>query len=455
MISTQPDTFGELSDLNGSVRFQFDERISENVAGGDLASAVSVSPQTGEVRVGHGRSSLTVSLEGGFQPGLVYRVALLPVVSDLFGNPMLNAFELVFSTGGDPGPTATVAGEVWDRITGQAVRGATVQAVGPDSLVHVAMADDQGVFAFRYLPTGDFLLTGYQDQDRDREPGSLESSGSLSAGVASGDTLLIEIPILAPDTTPAVAGSAQALDSVTIVVEFDDYLDPEAAVDEVDLSVTREVGGAPTIARLLHEIDYVRYVNDIADSLAVLDSIDAAARAEAAAEAAAAAADSAAAALPDSTADAADSVAVEPGLAPDTTSVDLGGDTAEPAADMTAQTVEAPPARATPPRLDRPPADDRPGVRPPGRRLVGLLDGPLQPGDYQVQAGSVVNINGLAGGGGEAQLIYEPPPPPGDSLDGAADAAAPDSAAAADPDSVTDPAAGADPAAPDSLGAGR
>ena len=93
-----------------------------------------------------------MSLEGGFQPDLLYRVTLLPIVSDMFGNPMRDAFELVFSTGGAPASTGTVAGEVWDRVSGQGVNGATVQAIGSDSLVHVARADNQGVFALRYLP---------------------------------------------------------------------------------------------------------------------------------------------------------------------------------------------------------------------------------------------------------------------------------------------------------------
>jgi hypothetical protein len=49
----------------------------------------------------------------------------------------------------------------------------------------------------------------------------------------------------------------------------------------------------------------------------------------------------------------------------------------------------------------------------PGRRLVALLDAPLEVGvEYQVRVSSVVNVNGLPEGGGEAALLLEAPPPP-------------------------------------------
>jgi len=399
VIRTEPDTFATMTDLNGRVRFYFDERISEQVPEGDFAAAVTVSPVTGEVRASHGRSTITVWLEGGFRPGLVYRVTLLPVVSDLFGNRMRQAFEVVFSTGGDAPTTATLAGEIWDRVSGRSVNGAIVHAVGADSLVHVARTDDQGVFAFRYLPAGDFVVTGFQDQDRDRAVGPRESQGSMPASLAAGDTLLLDIPLLAPDTTAAVAGIGRALDSLTIVVEFDDFLDPGASSDQISVQLTREGGPAPLVARVFHEPEYQRYVAQIADSFARIDSI--------------AAAEAAAAALaigPDSVTD---SVTVAP---PD--SVDAG--------------VAAEP-RPIPPRLTGSPAL-QPGSSArarPGRRIVGRLDGPLESGvEYQLRVTAVVNVNGLPGGGGDVTLTYAPPPP--DTTRQGGDAAVGDSLAAAD-----------------------
>jgi hypothetical protein len=365
-----------MSDPDGRVRFIFDERISETMAEG-LEGAVMVSPHTGEVRVSHGRNALTVSLEGGFRPGLLYRVTLQPVVSDLFGNRMPEAFEVVFSTGGEAQATGTLAGEVWDRLSGRGVNGAMVQAVGSDSLVHVARTDAQGVFAFRYLPAGVFALTGYVDANRDREVSPREARGTTAADVAVGDTIVLDIPVLEPDTTPAVPGVARALDSLTIAIEFDDFLDPASSSDGIGVELTLADGEAPVVTRLFHEGAYLTFVEQVADSFARLDSADAAAA-------------RAAAPVTDSLADSL--VAQTP--APDP--------------------VPSVPLRALPPRLVGTTVGPAavPGRTRPGRRIVGQLDRPLENEvEYEVRVTAVVNLNGLPGGGGEVTITYVPPPP--------------------------------------------
>src|SRR3990172_4563236 len=114
IVSTDPEPFAVLTEpFRGPVRFRFDERVSERVSGGTLDDAVLVSPRTGQVRVGHGRQDIAVELSGGFKPGMVYRITLLPVLRDLFNNQMRDPFELVFSTGGDLNASA-VAGTVWN-----------------------------------------------------------------------------------------------------------------------------------------------------------------------------------------------------------------------------------------------------------------------------------------------------------------------------------------------------
>ena len=147
MIGTVPDTFEVVEEFRGPVRFDFDERISERITGGTLDDAVMISPRTGDVRASQGRRSIVVEVDGGFRPGLVYRVTLLPMVSDLFGNQMRDPFEIVFSTGGRAVPT-TMAGIVWDRVTGRGASNYEVRAVGfeDDSLMHVAVTDTGGVY---------------------------------------------------------------------------------------------------------------------------------------------------------------------------------------------------------------------------------------------------------------------------------------------------------------------
>jgi hypothetical protein len=410
IVRTEPEALAAVTDLRRAVRFHFDERISEQVAGGTLQDAVTVSPRGGAVRVSHGSRSVTVEVEGGLRPGVVYRVTLLPVVRDLFGNQLVDPFELVFSTGGEPTPTA-LAGQVWDRVSGQGVAGATVSAVGSDSLVHVARADAQGIFAFRYLPAGTFVVTGFDDLDRDGEPGPREVKGSVPATLAAGDTLLVDVAILAPDTTAAVLARASALDSVTLVLEHDDYLDPASEAAGVAVVLSRQTGDAPAVSRLFHEHEYAAYVREVTDSLAALGGAGAPGAPVARADSAA---------LP-----------VDPSVAPAPPDAVAPSDTA---AGAPGAGVARAPAAAGAPAAARPGPRQLPGVRGgggrgvgpggaqaaaaasgrvlPGRRLVALLDAPLEVGvEYQVRVTSVVNLNGVPGGGGETTLLLDAPPP--------------------------------------------
>ena len=51
VIRTVPDTFELLRTLDGSIRFEFDERISERPSSGTFDNAVIISPRTGELIV--------------------------------------------------------------------------------------------------------------------------------------------------------------------------------------------------------------------------------------------------------------------------------------------------------------------------------------------------------------------------------------------------------------------
>lgn len=454
VVRTVPEPLGVLDAPNAPVTFYFDERISERVAGGTLATAFVVSPRSGELRVSKGGRSIEVRPDGGFRSGLVYRVTLQAVVSDLFGNQMVDPFELVFTTGGGEPVATTLAGEVWDRVSGRAVADAMVLAESDDGLVHQARSDRRGIFAFRYLPVGDFRVTAFEDRNRNGDVDSMEVQGFTSAGLATGDTVLVDVAILQPDTSAAVVTDAEALDSITVVVTFDDYVSPEADPQDWDVRLTvsdttpAAVGAAtPGVATVFTEAAYARHVEVVADSFARLDSLEAAAAAAEAAEAARVAA----AAGVDTTgagADTAVSRAVEepPQDDPPPDTVVVGA----------VDEQEPPPGRVPPVEL-RPLQGERPGPTPdgrrvlPARRIVVVLDEPVTfDVVYAVSVVGVVNLVGLGGGGGEADFLLESPPPPEPTV--------PDTGAAPDtgsvPDSTTVPDTGRvfDPDAPLGIG---
>ncbi|MHB1192382.1 MAG: Ig-like domain-containing domain [Longimicrobiales bacterium] len=429
VVATEPDTFAVLSEpFRGPVRFEFDERISERTAGGTLEQAVVVSPRTGRVRVSHGRQSISVDLEGGFRPGLVYRVTLLPVLRDLFNNQLSAPFEVVFSTGGGFNASA-VAGTAWDRVTAEGVDALEVLAFqeGGDSTPHVARTDTGGVYVFRYLPPAAYRMIAYQDRNRNGAVDPMELQGSMNFQVGGPDTLIVDVSVLQPDTTAAHLTKATVLDSLTVMLEFDDALDPQSAASLMGITLTSDSTGALVPMRILHEREYTAWRGQMEDSFARLDSAEAAQRAMDALE---------------------DMPLSRDTLRADTTAVDTVPAMPTPRT----QVPQIPRSnRPLPPVL--PPATSgggramAPGAPPgaraaeplapdgrplPSRRLVLRLEDPLVPAAaYKLFAGSVLNINGVGGGGGEAVVVRQLP---------------------VDTASVSDSAAAADTSAPDTTG---
>lgn len=403
--TTSPDTFAVVEPFDGEVTFRFSERISERPADGTLEEAVVVSPETGAVRVDHGRQSLDVSIEGGFRPNLVYRVRVLPVVRDMFGNPLVDPFELVFSTGAEF-RRGVVGGEVLDRISGEPVAGARIHAVhgdppgeGRDSVLHVGRTDSDGIFTLRYLPPGPYAVTAFEDQNRNREVDGLEPRAERDVRLeGEADTVVLSLELLAPDTTPPRIVGAEAVDSATIHLETDDVLDPAESLDLVRVSLSRDEGGAPARDTLLHEYEWEARRQALEEAAAESDADEPAP-------------DTLDGAVPDTAADA-----------------PLGVD--EP--QVPADTVESPYDPGDPPRAEQ--------------DLYLLLEEPLVPDvTYTVSVEGLENIAGATGGGGEAEVVYTPPPPDTAEADTA-------DAAPGTPDEVEDDDPG-DDADPDDDGA--
>src|SRR5690606_29574738 len=86
----------------------------------------------------------------------------------LFGNTLQEEIELIFSTGPEI-PASTVAGQVTDRLTAEAVGGARVEAINEsDSSIYVALSDTAGFFALRHIPPGSYLVRPFLDRNRNK-----------------------------------------------------------------------------------------------------------------------------------------------------------------------------------------------------------------------------------------------------------------------------------------------
>ncbi len=237
VIETVPAPLAIEPDFSGDVIFRFDERISER---GVDNNAVLVSPRTGAVKVSRGRSDLRVSVEGGWRPGTVYRVILLPGIRDLFNNELREPAELAFSTGGDLAATV-IGGLISDRITGQPVPLAIVEATPRgDSTVYVTGADSLAFFSFRYLAPAVYDIVAYADQNRNRRQDPAEAY-SRRIGVPVNrdtDTILVEnVAIVPADTTPPRLLRAEPADSTSVRLATDDWLEPTADLQFMEVTL--------------------------------------------------------------------------------------------------------------------------------------------------------------------------------------------------------------------------
>ena len=394
VVAVVPEAFAAVEPTRDPIRIEFNERISERLAGGTLEDAVTVSPRTGDVRVEHSRDALEVEVLGGLQPGLVYRVTVRPVVRDMFNNTMREPFEFGFSTGGLFHETA-LAGLIVDRLTGRPLHDLVVRVVGQggpdapaDSVVHLARTDS-GVYTLRWLPPGPYRVVAFQDRNRDFLDDALEIQGRREITLAAGDTAFLDFPVLEPDTTAALITRAEVVDSATIRLTFSDFLDPDLPLARVGrvLAVREGGGSAPEVLQLLHEHRHLAI-------LAALDSANLAA---------------------DSLA--ADSLAADSLPAPDTVALDsLAADTL--AADTVARAPVRPPAG---PRLafqGRAQGADSAaaallGLSLPSRVLYAQLSDTLVPGvEYVLRIEGVVNLAGLTSATDSALLTRAPPAPP-------------------------------------------
>jgi hypothetical protein len=364
VVATTPEPLSVVERFEGPVVFRFDERLSER----NVEGSVIVSPSTGEVEVSKAGRELRVTIEGGWRAGVVYRVMLAPGIRDLFNNERRTPVDLVFSTG--PGIMNTAfGGLISDRITGRPEPQAMVEATRRiDSLVYVAAVDSLGFFAYRNLPLGIYNLVAYADRNRNRTRDTSEPMAGPRVVTLNTerDTVDLDLALIPFDTTPARLLRAEGRDSLQVRLFTDDYLEPEAPLDRIEVSMITlpdsEAVEGPF--RLVRADSFASLMRARTDSLR-MDSLRAAAAA---------------------------------------------GDTlAQKALDAPAPPPFQPPAGPGPPGA-------LPSIGPaPFQELVLVPPQPLAPGGYSVTVSNLLNVSRRPGGGGSREFEITPPPPARDT----------------------------------------
>jgi hypothetical protein len=261
LIATRPDTLASLRAFKGAAEFQFDEVISEGGAPSqgegtsELEKLVILSPSTRVPEVSWRRNRITVRPREGWRPNRVYRVELLPGVTDLRRNRSEDGAVLTFTTGA-PRPRTTLQGQVVDWGTSRpAARALIVATLLPDSLPYRGVADSSGRFSLGPLPQGEYLVTGVLDQNGDHRQDLREAYGT--ARVSRGRTEVGELWAFVHDTNPPRIQTVTVNDSVSATLVFTQQLDPRQRLTarEVRLRVLPDSVPFPVASILPQPVD--------------------------------------------------------------------------------------------------------------------------------------------------------------------------------------------------------
>jgi hypothetical protein len=243
LVATRPDSLRILPDFEGAVEFVFDEVISEGGSPsegrgtGDLERLVLLSPSNDVPVVAWKRDRIAVRPRGGWQPDRVYRVQLLPGVTDMRNNRGTGGSTVTFTTGA-PLPDLTLRGKAYDWSTGQPARGALLEAVlEPDSLVYKGAADSSGTFTLGPLPRGQYVVYATVDQNRNLRRDRREAFDS--ARVAGDSGQVPELWMFPHDSAPPKLQAPTVQDSMTVVLPFNQKLDPALRLDSSAVTVLR------------------------------------------------------------------------------------------------------------------------------------------------------------------------------------------------------------------------
>ncbi|MCL7957573.1 MAG: Ig-like domain-containing protein [marine benthic group bacterium] len=191
-------------------------------------------------------SGFSVRPREGWRPGVVYRIRIPPGVSDLIRNRTRQVIEWTFSTGPEISETR-IDGIVYDRETVSGVRDARLLFLSSDSVPYSVVSDTGGVYGMRSLPAADYTVYAFLDQNRNRQlDRSTEPWDSANVSLPEPNSrYAVDLWMLPPDSTPPRLLSVVAFDTVTLSLEFDEPLDPEASLDGASVSVAGPPGREP------------------------------------------------------------------------------------------------------------------------------------------------------------------------------------------------------------------
>ncbi len=282
IVQVKPESGAVVPNWKSSVVIQYDGVIDEMPGSGSagsvsgLAKQILLSPVRGAVKVDWHRSSISVKPKEGWKRR-VYRLEILPGITDLRRNRSDSGKTVLFSTGPEIGH-ARIGGIALKWIDQTVLLRALIEAVPlPDSVGYLTMADSGGQFNLTNLQPGRYIVYATADDNSDRRRGLREGYDSALVTLdSSSNVALFTFP---HDTVPPRPRTATYVDSISVRVEFSQALDPAAPLDTAHVRVlVLPDSSAVPIARMLTQKQFDSLTTAAAAARQKADSAAAAAR---------------------------------------------------------------------------------------------------------------------------------------------------------------------------------
>lgn len=261
LASVYPESLAVLPGFKGNVEFRFNEVISEGSTPsmgrgtGDIEKLIILSPTTRFPNVGWHRYRITVKPAEGWKPNRVYRIELLPGVTDVRQNRSKVESVVTFTTGAEL-PRDTLSGRMFDWKAGMPAQAALIEAVlEPDSLPYRTLTDSAGRFSFGPLPRGEYLVYGVIDQNHNFRLDAREAFDSVRIRPESANVAVPELYAFIHDTLPPRIQQITPVDSVSATITFAESLDPYLKLDPTKAMVRKlpDSTAVPVVALILHD----------------------------------------------------------------------------------------------------------------------------------------------------------------------------------------------------------
>jgi hypothetical protein len=225
IVAINPDS-GAVGVKPKEVLFRFDEVVSERPpAVTTLGDLFLISPRDGVPDASWHRDAIGVKPAHGWRANTPYTVIMMKGLADLRGNVRNTGATTFFSTGTTI-PRTTIAGHVFDWVSGSPANGALIESYVPPDTLHpyVALADSNGAFVLEHVPPARYTVRAYLDRNKNLTIDPSEPWDSLSISLA--DSVRTDLVIFTHDTVPPRIRDVRAVDSLTLQVSFDKPVDP-------------------------------------------------------------------------------------------------------------------------------------------------------------------------------------------------------------------------------------